>query len=75
LQLLFAKGGDFLKDKWTGRLIGKMHNHEITRNELANELGVKKSYVSMILNCDRKPPDAQQRLEAAVDAIIERRKA
>ncbi len=64
-----------MKDKWTGRLIGKMHNHEITRNELANELGVKKSYVSMILNCDRKPPDAQQRLEAAVDAIIERRKA
>lgn len=63
-----------MKDKWTGRLIGKMHNEEITRNELADELGVKKSYVSMILNCDRKPPDAQKRLEAAVDAIIERRK-
>ena len=63
-----------MKDKWTGRLIGKMHNEEITRNELADELGVKKSYVSMILNCDRKPPDAQARLEAAVDAILARRK-
>lgn len=51
-----------------------MHNEEITRNDLANELGVKKSYISMILNCDRKPPNAQQRLEAGVDAIIERRK-
>ncbi len=63
-----------MKEKWTGRLIGRMHNEEITRNELADELGVKKSYVSMILNCDRKPPDAQKRLEAAFDAIIERRK-
>ena len=63
-----------MKDKWTGRLVGKMHNEEVTRNELADELGVKKSYVSMILNCDRKPPDAQQRLEAAFEAIIERRK-
>ena len=63
-----------MKDKWTGRLVGKMHNEEITRNELAEELGVKKSYISMILNCERKPPHAQQRLEAGVDAIIERRK-
>ena len=63
-----------MKDQWTGRLVGIMHNEEITRHELANELGVKKSYISMILNCDRKPPNAQQRLEAAVDAIIERRK-
>lgn len=61
-------------EKWTGRLIGKMHNEGITRNELADELGVQKSYVSMILNCERKPPNAQQRLETAVDAIIERRK-
>ena len=63
-----------MKDQWTGRLVGIMHCEGITRHELANELGVKKSYISMILNCDRKPPNAQQRLEAAVDAIIERRK-
>ena len=63
-----------MREKWTGRLIGRMHNEEITRNDLANELGVKKSYISMILNCVRKPPGAQQRLEAGVDAIIERRK-
>ena len=63
-----------MRDKWTGRLVGKMHNEEITRDELAKELGVRKSYISMILNCVRKPPDAQQRLEAGVDAIIERRK-
>lgn len=63
-----------MREKWTGRLVGKMHNEEITRNDLAEELGVNKAYISMILNCDRKPPGIQQRLEAAVDAIIERRK-
>lgn len=52
-----------------------MHNNEITRQDLANELGVQKSYISMILNGDRKPPDAQKRLEAGVDAIIDRRKS
>ena len=39
-----------MPEKWTGRLIGKMHNEKITYDELANELGVTKSYVSMILN-------------------------
>ena len=63
-----------MREKWTGRLIGKMHNERITRNELAEELGVRKSYISMILNGERKPPEAQIRLEAGVDAIIDRRR-
>lgn len=61
-------------EKWTGRLIGKMHNEGIKVSDLATELGVTKAYISMILNGARKPPDAKDRLEAAVDAIIARRK-
>ena len=61
-------------EKWTGRLVGKMHNHGITNGDVAEELDVTKAYVSMILNGARKPKDAKHRLEAAVDAIIERRK-
>ena len=57
-------------EKWTGRLIGKMHNHGITLMDVATKLGVTKSYVSMILNGARKPPNARTRLEAAVDEII-----
>lgn len=60
-------------EKWTGRLIGKMHNNGISISDLASELGVTKSYISMILNGARKPTDAKARLEAAVDAIITRR--
>lgn len=61
-------------EKWTGRLIGKMHNNGVSNADLAAELGITKAYVSMILNGARKPPDAKSRLEAAVDAIIARRK-
>ena len=61
-------------EKWTGRLIGKMHNNDISITDLANELSVTKAYVSMILNGARKPRDAKNKLETAVDAIIARRK-
>lgn len=61
-------------EKWTGRLVGKMHNHGVTYADIAAELGVTKAYVSMILNGARKPKDARRRLETAVDVIIERQK-
>ena len=60
-------------DKWTGRLIGKMHNNCVTNDDIAAELGVTKSYVSMVLNCRRKPPNARERFETAVDEIIKRK--
>lgn len=61
-----------MPEKWTGRLIGRMHNERITYEQLANEMGVNKAYISMILNGKRKPPNIQKRMEAAFDAIIKR---
>ena len=63
-----------MKDKWTGVLIGKMHNADVTFDDLATELGVTKAYVSMILNGRRKPPEAKQRLQAAFESILRKRK-
>lgn len=62
------------KEKWTGRLIGRMHNEEVTYEELGAEMGVSKAYVSMILNGARKPNGMQSKMESELDAIIERRK-
>lgn len=62
------------RDKWTGRLIGRMHNEEVTYDELGKEVGICKGYVSMILNGERKPKGMQAKMEAALDAIIARRK-
>lgn len=61
-----------MPEKWTGRLIGRMHNERITYEQLANEMGVNKTYISMILNGKRKPPNIQKRMETALEAIIKR---
>jgi hypothetical protein len=67
------KGGLNLLESWTGKLVGKMHVHEITYDEVAAELGVSRPYVSMLLNGHRKPPDAKKRIEMAIDSIIAKR--
>lgn len=58
--------------KWTGNLVGLMHDHKITKTQLAEELGVSREYVSMVLNEHRTPVDAESRFTAAVTSIIER---
>ena len=59
-----------MPEKWTGRLVGRMHNERVTMQQIANEMGVTKSYVSMILNSKKKPAGAQERLEAAFAAVV-----
>ena len=62
-----------MPEKWTGVLIGEMHNARVSYDDLAAELGLTKGYLSMILNGARKPPNAKVRLNAAFDAVVERR--
>ena len=64
-----------MKERWTGDLVGKMHVHDITYEDLASEVGWGKAYVSMILNGQRRPEGAREKLEAAVVSIIERRQS
>lgn len=59
-----------MPDAWTGVLVGKMHNKGVTYDALAAQLGVTKSYVSMVLNGARKPANACQRFNEAFNAII-----
>lgn len=63
-----------MPEKWTGRLIGEMHNQNITYADLASELGVTKSYISMILNGARNPSGIRERMESAVSEIVKRRR-
>jgi predicted transcriptional regulator len=50
-----------------------MHNNRIRAEDIALELGVTPSYVSMILNGKRNPPGAKEKMEAAVSSIIKHR--
>lgn len=61
-----------MPEKWTGRLVGKMHNERITYDDLAAEMGVTKSYISMILNGKRSPDGIRTRMEEAVNRLIEK---
>lgn len=62
-----------LPEKWTGRLVGKMHNERITYDDLAAELGVTKAYISMILNGKRSPDGIRHRMETAVDRLVQKK--
>lgn len=62
-----------MPEKWTGRLVGQMHNERITQEDLAVELGCSKGYINMILNGKRSPGGARERLTNAFAAIVARR--
>lgn len=56
--------------QWIGELVGQMHNHKISKSQLAEHMGVSREYVSMILNGHRNPAGARDRFCAAVNEII-----
>lgn len=62
-----------MPEKWTGILVGKMHNQKVTYEDLAKRLGITKSYVSMVLNGARNPAGAKERFENAFKAIAQER--
>ena len=61
-------------EKWTGALIGKMHNNGIKQVELSQKLGVTNAYVGMILRGERKPPNIRKKMETALEELIESKK-
>ena len=64
-----------MPDKWTGELLGRMHNERVTRKELAKQLGVGSAYVTMVLNGNRNPPNAEQRFFDAFTAVLKARES
>ena len=62
-----------MPEKWTGTLIGKMHNNNIKQIDLANKLGLTNAYVGMILRGERKPPNIRKKMEFALNELISER--
>ena len=61
--------------EWTGRIVGLLHTHRITQTELASELGLTAQYISMVLNGKKTSKGIEERMESAIEAIVERRNA
>lgn len=60
--------------QWIGDFVGKMHRHRVTITEVAEEMDVTREYLSMILNGHREPSGIEERMNAALDALIEKQK-
>lgn len=58
--------------QWIGDFVGRIHRHKITITQIAQEMGVTREYLSMILNGHREPPDIEKRMNDALDIIIEK---
>ena len=56
--------------QWTAELVGQMHQHRISKTQLADHMGVTREYVSMVLNGHREPTGAEQRFRTALDDLI-----
>lgn len=60
--------------QWIGDFVGKMHRHRVTITQVSQEMDVSREYLSMILNGHREPADIAERMNDALDRIIEKQK-
>lgn len=59
-----------MPEKWTGEVIGLMHNNRISFQMLADRLGWHVKYLSAVLNSKRKPIDAEEKVKSALQEIL-----
>ena len=60
--------------QWTGRIVGEMHINDITGKMLAAELDWNEKYLSQVLNSPDPPKKAEEKVTAALERIIQRKK-
>lgn len=60
--------------QWIGDFVGRMHRHRITITQISQEMDVTREYLSMILNGHREPAGISDRMNTALDRIIEKQK-
>ena len=60
--------------QWTGSIVGKMHLYDVNVTELAAEVDWHPKYLSTVLNRADPPDGAEEKVTAALDRVIERKK-
>lgn len=63
-----------MKPKWSGSLISKMHVYEITLDDVSAKAKIAKTYVCAILNGKRVSITAREKIENAINELVEERK-
>ena len=59
-----------MPEKWTGEIIGTMHNNCIKFDQLAESIGWTRTYLSRVLNGHKTPEGAEQKIRAALAQLI-----
>ena len=59
-----------MKDQWTGDAVAIMHVHNISASDLANKIGWNPKYLSSVLNCKRRPKEAENIILSALHEMI-----
>lgn len=59
--------------QWIGDFVGRMHRNRVKITQIAQEMGVTREYLSMILNGHRETAGIEQRMNEALDNIIAKR--
>ena len=60
-----------MKDFWTGEAAAIMHVHDISATTLAERLDWHPKYLSSVLNCKRRPKNAEKIVMAALHQLAE----
>lgn len=58
--------------QWIGDFVGRMHRHRVTITQISQEMGVTREYLSLILNGHREPQGIEERMNNALDSVIEK---
>ena len=63
-----------MDQKWRVAFFGKKYAYAVKDKEIAREIGWHPKYLSAVLNGHREPRGAEEKLIAALERVIERRK-
>lgn len=63
-----------MKDEWTGHAVGIMHVYGINAEVLAEKIGWHPKYLSAILNCKKKPEEAETKVMSALTELVDERR-
>lgn len=59
--------------QWMEAFFGKKRMHKVKDSEIAAEIGWHPKYLSAVLNGHRSPQGAEEKLNSALNRIIERK--
>ena len=60
--------------QWICDFVGRMHQYRITITQLSQEMAVTREYLSMILNGHREPAGIEQRMNDALNRLIQKQR-